>query len=150
MRVFGFSIAIMLFIAFASCDARADNKTKPVSVVQVHPDARTKQTSSSAGKSSSTFDKKTATSMPVEVAQRLRGDQLELNLIQEQIRSHTDPLVKRINDVLAEYDTQIQNVEFETGTIHRTPKPVPPTPSATAAPKSPSTPSQTLPVTGKK
>lgn len=125
MRTFGFSIAITLFLAFASCDVRADNKTATVS--SVRPDARTKQT----------FDKKTSTSMPVETAQRLRGDQLELNLIQEQLRSHTDPLVQRINAVLAEYGTQIQDIEFDTGAIHRAPKP----------PTSPAQPSRTPPTT---
>lgn len=143
MRTFGFSIAITLFLAFASCDVHADNKittTPSVEILkqrQVHPDARTKQT----------FDKTTATSMPVEKAQRLRGDQLELNLIQEQLRSHTDPLIQRINAVLTEYNTQIQDVEFETGVIHRAPKP--PTPPAPVAskPTPGAPPSKTPPVT---
>lgn len=144
MRIFGFSIAVTLFLAFASCDAKADVKP-PVADVhaataathQVHPDARTKQT----------FDKTTTTHMPRDIAQQLRADQLELNLIQEQLRDHTDPLIKRINGVLAEYGTQIQDVEFDTGLIHRAPKP--PTPPAPVAskPTPAAPPSKTPPVT---
>lgn len=121
MRVFGFSIAVALFFTFASCTAHAEPSKLVPAVHQVHPDARTKQT----------VDKKTATRMPRELAQQVRADQLEYNLIQEQFRARTETLVKRINDVCNEYGTQIQEIEFDTGEIHRAPKPVPaPVPAA--------------------
>lgn len=135
MRVFGFSIAIMLFFAFASCDARADDTnipshpptaTKGINPVdtarQARPDARTKQT----------FDKADSLYMPRELAQQIRADQLEVNLI----NMRTDTLTKRVNDALTEYGTTIQDIDFDTGAIRRNhrlmpPAPVPPTSNVT-------------------
>lgn len=74
--------------------------------------ARTKQTAA-------VEDKTKAASMPRDLAQQMRGDQLEIQIFAQQAQKHIDELNKRVKDVLDTYGTTLSDVDLETGNIRR-------------------------------